>query len=105
MSLTLRNRIAFFYIAATALLTALLFIIIYAATYKTVYNHLDEKLNKESDEVRTGLFYGNDTVNLINMHEWDEREHSQMEINPAFLEILDKKGALIKKTDNLHENN
>jgi len=104
MSLTLRNRIAFFYIAATALLTALLFIIIFTATNKTVFNHLDEKLLKESEEVQKGLYFGGDTVKLINMYEWSEHEHSQVEVNPAFLMVTDKSGILIKKSDNLYKN-
>lgn len=103
MSLTLRNRIAFFYIGATALLTALLFIIIFTVTNRTVYNHLDEKLIKESEEVRNGLYFGDDSVKIINIYEWSEHEHSQIEVNPAFLQITDKSGTLIKKSGNLYD--
>jgi heavy metal sensor kinase len=103
MNLKLRNRIAFFYMTATAILTALLCVIIFAVVQKTVFDHLDEKLSAEMEEVKTGLYAGGDTVRLINLFEWEEREHGQIEVNPTFLAILDKKGALIRKTDNLFE--
>ena len=103
MNLNLRNRIAFFYLCSTAALTALLFILIFAVTKQTIYNYIEEKLEAEMEEVTRGLYIENDTVLLKNSFEWEEREHGQVEVNPIYLTILDRKGNLIKKTDNLVE--
>jgi signal transduction histidine kinase len=101
MNLNLRNRIAFFYIAATAVLTAALFLIIYYVIYGTVYSRIDKKLNKEYEEVKNGIYAGKDTLKLINLFEWEEREHSQVEVNPTFIQVIDRNNNLIKKSDNL----
>lgn len=105
MNLKLRNRIAFYYLAATTVLTGLLFLITYGVVQNTVYSHLDEQLNTETAEVSRGLAVNKDSILLINLYEWEEREHAQIEVNPTFIEIIDKKFNLIRKTDNLHENN
>jgi signal transduction histidine kinase len=105
MNLKLKNRIAFYYLTASAVLTAVLFIIIYALIRNTVYNHLEEELNIESKEVQRGLVVGQDSVTLVNLYEWEEREHGQVEVNPTFIEIIDRNHNLIKKTDNLLDKN
>ena len=101
MDLKLRNRIAFYYLAATAVLTALLFIVIYVVIRNTIYDNLEDQLNTEAQEVSRGLVMTEDSVKLINLYEWEEREHGQVEVNPTFIEIIDKNHTLIKKTDNL----
>lgn len=105
MNLKLKNRIAFYYLAASAVLTAVLFIIIYALIRNTVYSHLEDELNIESKEVQNGLIIGQDSIKLVNLFEWEEREHGQVEVNPTFIEIIDRNHNLIKKTDNLLDKN
>jgi two-component system, OmpR family, heavy metal sensor histidine kinase CusS len=104
MNLKLKNRIALYYLIATAILTAGLFILIFVVIKSAVYGHLDEKLRTESKEVQTGLVVSKDSIQLINRHEWEEREHGQFEVNPIFLQIIDNRAVLIRKTENLFEN-
>lgn len=101
MNLKLRNRIAFYYMTASAVITAALFIIIFALVRNTVFNHLEDILTIESREVRNGLIIDKDSIKLVNPYEWEEREHGQVEVNPTFLEIIDRNGSLVRKTDNL----
>lgn len=101
MNLKLKNRIAFYFMTASAALTAVLFIIIFVLIRNTVFNHLEDELNTESKEVQRGLVVERDSVKLINPYEWEEREHGQVEVNPTFIEIIDKNRNLIRKTDNL----
>ncbi len=105
MNLKLRNRIAFYFMTASAVLTALLFILIFALIRNTVYSHLEDELNIESKEVQRGLVITQDSIKMINPYEWEEREHGQVEVNPTFIEIIDKNRNLIKKTDNLLDKN
>jgi len=101
MQLSLRNRITFFYLAATSLLIGILFITIYLVVHQTVYSHLDADLNAEANEIEKNLVVLNDQFIFANSFEWNENEHGQIEVNPVFVQVVDNKGTIIKKTGNL----
>ena len=101
MNLSLKNRIAFFYLSATAVLTALLFILIYFVVHNTVYSHLDEDLESLRDEVENNLFIDKNSIIFANAFEWKEWQHGRVEVNPSFIQVVDNEGKIIKKTDNL----
>lgn len=101
MNLSLRSRISFYYISVTALLTALLFLIIYGVVSDTVYRHLDSDLNLESLEVINSIVVMDDKFVFANPFEWNEREHGQIEVNPIFVQVVDTSGKILKKTGNL----
>ncbi|MGA9293121.1 MAG: ATP-binding protein [Ignavibacteriaceae bacterium] len=99
--LSLRNRISFYFLGATAVLILILFITIYYVVHKTVYTHLDNDLKAESSEVFKGIVILNDKFIFANPYEWTEKEHSQIEVNPTFVQISDTNGTVIKKSGNL----
>jgi len=103
MKFSLRNRIAFYYMMATAIVIAVLFIAIYIVVYKTVYHHLDSDLDAESAEVFNNIVILNDRFIFTNENEWREREHIQFEVNPTFIQAIDTAGSIIRKTPNLFE--
>ncbi|HEX2866179.1 MAG TPA: ATP-binding protein [Ignavibacteriales bacterium] len=100
-NLSLKNRIALFFMIATAVLITLVFATIYVVVYNTVFSHLDSDLEAESVEVHRNLVVLNDRFVVTNTGEWMEKEHRQIEVNPTFVQIVDKDGNLIKKTGNL----
>lgn len=102
-SFSLRNRIAFYFLGATAIMVLVLFITIYAVVHSTVYTHLDEDLNTEAREVFKSIVVLNDQFIFANQFEWSENEHSQIEVNPTFIQVADSLGNIIKKTGNLFE--
>jgi heavy metal sensor kinase len=97
----LRNRIAFTYIAVTALLIAALFSLIYFVIVQTVYTHLDADLDAETQETYASLVVLDNTIIFANPNEWYEREHGTIEVNPSFIQIVDSAGSVIRKTPNL----
>ncbi|MEJ2613827.1 MAG: ATP-binding protein [Ignavibacteriaceae bacterium] len=99
--LSLRNRISFYYLGATAVLVLILFFTIYYVVHKTVYSHLDGDLKAESSEVFKSIVVLNDKFIFANPFEWTEKEHSQVEVNPTFIQVCDTNGFVIKKTGNL----
>ncbi len=101
MQLNLRNRISFFYLISTAVLTGLIFVVIYFSVSETVYRHLDEDLDAESNEIEKNLVVLNDQFIIANAFEWNESEHGRIEVNPIFIQINDAAGKVIKKTGNL----
>ncbi len=100
-TLSLRNRISFYYLAATAVLILILFLTIYYVVHKTVYTHLDGDLDAEASEVFNSIVILNDKFLFANPFEWTEKEHSQIEVNPTFVQVTDSVGNIIKKTGNL----
>ncbi len=101
MKLNFRNRIATWYLVATALLIAGLFSAIYIIVYNTVFSHLDSDLDLELNEVRNSIVSSGGQIIFANPFEWNEREHGQIEVNPTFVQVSDKQGHIIKKTGNL----
>lgn len=101
MNLRFKNRIALFNTLAVALTTALVFVAIYSVVHKTAYNHLDEDILLEKNEVFNNLDWHHNTVIINKMPEWDEAEHNKIEVNPTFLQIVDINGTVIFHSANL----
>ena len=101
----LRNRIAFYFVAVTALLAITLFMVIYFIVSGTVYNHLDEDLDAELEEVSNSIVYLDNQIIFANNYEWTEQEHGQIEVNPTFIQVVDTLGKSLRKTVNLRDNN
>lgn len=104
MTLRFKNRIALFNTLAVAFTTALVFLIICFVVYNTSYSHLDEDLLAEKDEVISNLFWLQDSIIINKMPEWEEAEHSQVEVNPTFLQVKDIRGNVIFRSNNLPGN-
>jgi two-component system, OmpR family, heavy metal sensor histidine kinase CusS len=101
MSLKFRNRIALFTTLAVALITALVFVVIYTVVHHTAYAHLDHDILQEKEEVINNLDWKLDSIIIHKMPEWEEAEHSKVEVNPTFLQIVDLNGKVIFHSSNL----
>ena len=101
MTLSFRNRIALFTALAAALTIGLVFLAVYSVVYFSAYNHLDEDIRLEKEEVLNNLRWVGDSIIIESMPEWDEKEHLQTEINPVFLQVVDKSGKLLFRSSNL----
>lgn len=99
--LSFKNRIAFHYIITTALLIFVVFFTIYSIVRYSVYNHLNNDISKEVENHLNEIEIKNDTFYLIHLDEWKEREHNTVDVNPVFIEFLDKKNNRIEKSPNL----
>ncbi len=95
------NRIALYFLSATAMLIVVVFIAIYFVVSSSVYRYLDEDLKAESSELQNGIVTFNDRIIIANLKEWDEGEHAQIEVNPTFVQITDTTGAILKQSPNL----
>jgi signal transduction histidine kinase len=101
MTLKFKNRIALFNTLAVAIITLLVFTVIYAVVYKTAYAHLDDDILLEKEEVFNNLDWDRNTIIINKMPEWDEAEHNKIEVNPTFLQITDTQGKVIFHSANL----
>jgi signal transduction histidine kinase len=100
-----KNRIAFNYIITTALLIFVVFFTIYSIVKFSVYNHLNKDIGKEVVNHMHEIEIRNNTIFLLHLEEWKEREHNTVDVNPVFIQFLDGKGNLIEKSPNLKNQN
>jgi len=101
MTLKFKNRIAIFNTLAVALITALVFVVIYWVVHESSYAHLDSDILAEKDEVISNLDWHKDSIIINKMPEWDEAEHNKVEVNPTLLQLVDTKGKVIFHSTNL----
>ncbi|NOU48327.1 MAG: HAMP domain-containing histidine kinase [Bacteroidales bacterium] len=101
MTLKFRNRIALFNTLAVAIITLMVFSVIYIVVYETAYYHLDEDILFEKEEVFNNLDWDQTTIIINKMPEWDEAEHNKIEVNPTFLQIVDTQGKIVFHSANL----
>lgn len=101
LQLSLKNRIAFHYIATTALLIFVVFFTIYSIVHFSVYNHVSNDITKEVKNHLNEIEIKEKTFFLIHMEEWKEREHNTVDVNPVFVQFLGSKKQLLEKSPNL----
>jgi len=99
--LSLKNRIAFYYIISTAMLIFVVFIIIYSIVSFTVYSNVNENINYEVSEYLDKIQFKDNTTRLIDENEWIKQEHNEITVNPVFLVLSDSEGKVIEKSENL----
>jgi len=104
MSLSFKNRIALHYMAATAIIMAVAFTLVYFVVKGVVYQNLDRDLSFEAQKHTEEINIVGDSIKIKNKKEWEEREHREVQVNPVFIQILDKNGAFMDKSPNLKEN-
>lgn len=103
MNLSFKNRIAVYYMLATATIMAFVFFFIYLVVHTAVYRELDNDLSYEAHKHTKEIFIIRDSIVFINKKEWEEREHREVQVNPVFVQIVDKSGKLMDKSPNLKE--
>ena len=100
-NLSLKNRIAFYYIISAALLIFVVFFFIYNIVSLTVNTNINDHLQSEVKEYQQKLSYEEDKIELIDHEEWEQREHNEVFVDPVFLQITDAEGNVIEKSGNL----
>ncbi|MCB0688534.1 MAG: HAMP domain-containing histidine kinase, partial [Saprospiraceae bacterium] len=103
MNLSFKNRIALYYMLATAIIIAIVFGAIYFTVVKSIMNNLDRDLSFEAHKHSTEVGISQDTIQFINKAEWEEREHRELQINPVFIQLTDAEGNMMDRSPNLKE--
>jgi signal transduction histidine kinase len=100
-TLSFKNRIAFNYIITTALLIFVVFFGIFSIVKYSVYSHINNDIKSEVRKHLTEIEIIQDHIGLTHDHEWLEREHNTIAINPVFVQFYDKHGLIGEKSPNL----
>lgn len=103
MRYNFKNRIAFHYMIATAITMAMAFVVIYLVVSQTVWRNLDHDLSYEAHKHTDEIKSLGDSITFKNKEEWREREHQEVQVNPVFLQLIDRKGRVMDKSPNLKQ--
>jgi signal transduction histidine kinase len=104
MSISYKERIARRLTLVTALIVLVVFSIIYLVVDFTVIQRIDRELKLETDMHVAQIFLVNGEILFVHKDEWKEQDHSQIQLNPIFIEIVDMQGNSMDKSPNLGEN-
>ena len=98
MNLHFKKRIATFNTIAVAITTFIVFVVIYYVVSFSSFQHLDNVIKAEMEEVFNNINWENESIQINKMPEWDEAEHQQIEVNPTFIQIVNIDGKAIFKS-------
>ncbi|WP_026954571.1 sensor histidine kinase [Algoriphagus vanfongensis] len=99
-----KQQIALRLTAVTALIILVVFGIIYAVVQVTVVSSIDRELQLETDKHKSQIFIVDGEIRFSHKDEWQEQEHTQLQLNPIFIEIVDLTGESMDRSPNLREN-
>ena len=104
MKTAYKERIARRLTWVTALIILIVFVLIYLVANFTVVRNIEYELQPETDKHKDQIFLVNGEIRFLHMDEWEEMEHSQIQLNPIFIEIVDLEGKSKDRSPNLREN-
>lgn len=100
MQLSIRNRIALYFALTFSVMGSITSIFIYVLVKNITYLEIDRDLRDEVALHLDEFVVERDTFYFKNKNEWLEREHSEVEVYPVFMQ-LQKHHQVIDKSPNL----
>lgn len=98
---TIKNRIAYYNLAGAATLVLIIFILIYRIVWVGVVYEVNRDLEYEIDKHTTFVANQSQFEKIAEDKEWREADHNSADVNPVFVEIFDKNGNYLRKSNNL----
>jgi len=104
MNTSYKERIARRLTWVTALIFSLVFLLIYLVANFTVVRNIDRELQLEVDKHKGEIFLVDGKIRFLYLNEWKQMEHTQLQLNPIFIEIVNLEGNSMDRSPNLGEN-
>src|SRR5690606_405767 len=98
--ISFKNRIALYFSITTAILIALVFVMIFFTVRSGVYNDLDNDLRTEADVLLKEIKINHNSFTIAD-EEWKEKEHNKIDINPILIQFINSDGKNFAKSPNL----
>lgn len=102
-NVSIKDRIAILYSLTFTLLIALVFSIIYFLVDYTVYKALRSNLTEELAHHTNYVKDQHPFQQFVEENEWEEKEHTDLEVNPVFITIYSKNMDVVEQSPNLRE--
>ena len=104
MNTPYKERIARRLTWVTALIFLGVFLLIYLVANFTVIRTIDRELQLETEKHQGEIFLLDGKIKFLHRDEWEQMEHTQLQLNPIFIEIVDMEGKSMDKSPNLRDN-
>lgn len=104
MNTPYKERIARRLTWVTALIFLGVFLLIYLVANFTVIRNIDRELQLETEKHQGEIFLVDGKIKFLHRDEWAQMEHTQLQLNPIFIEIVDMEGKSMDKSPNLRDN-
>lgn len=104
MNTPYKERIARRLTWVTALIFLGVFLLIYLVANFTVIRNIDRELQLETEKHQGEIFLLDGKIKFLHRDEWEQMEHTQLQLNPIFIEIVDMEGKSMDKSPNLRDN-
>ena len=104
MNTPYKERIARRLTWVTALIFLGVFLLIYLVANFTVIRNIDRELELETEKHQGEIFLVDGKIKFLHRDEWAQMEHTQLQLNPIFIEIVDMEGKSMDKSPNLRDN-
>ena len=101
MTLRFKDRIALYYMLATAALVATAYLVVFGVVRQRVYADLDTNLRYEVTKHMQEVSLVGRSIRFAHKNEWEEREHREVQVDPVFIQITDPQGQLLDRSPNL----
>jgi signal transduction histidine kinase len=101
MRWSFKNRMAFYYMVATAVVAGTAFAVIFWMARTAMYARIDADLAFEAQKHTAEFAFDGDSLQLLHAEEWREREHREVEVSPVFLQLVDGQGKVLASSPNL----
>jgi two-component system OmpR family sensor kinase len=99
-----RERIARRLTGVTAMIVLVVFVIIYLVVNYSVIQNSDKALLAEVEKHLREISLIDGVLIFSHKNEWEEAEHSTIQLNPIFIEIVDVQGNTMDRSPNLRGN-
>ena len=88
----------------TALIVLVVFVVIYLVVNYSVIQNSDKALLVEVEKHLQEISLKNGLLIFSHKNEWEEAEHTEIQLNPIFIEIVDVQGKTMDRSPNLRNN-
>jgi signal transduction histidine kinase len=99
-----REQIARRLTLVTALIVLVVFVVIYLVVNYSVIQNSDKALLVEVEKHLQEISLKNGLLIFSHKNEWEEAEHTEIQLNPIFIEIVDVQGKTMDRSPNLRNN-
>ncbi|MCB0510004.1 MAG: HAMP domain-containing histidine kinase [Chitinophagales bacterium] len=103
MNLAFKDRMALYYMLASAVIIFTVYAMLYWVVQITAKSSLDQDLNYEAKKHTTEIEISDTSIHFINKAEWEEHEHREAQVNPVFIQIINLNQKIMDKSPNLKE--
>lgn len=101
MNISFKNRIALLYLIVTGIFIGITFWVIFSVSKQQIFQNLDDELEHEAADHYDEMIIEPGYIYFKNKRQWEEREHTEVQVNPIFIQLVNVHGNTMDKSPNI----